>query len=190
MTDQQAPPGFFAVRTGAMKREGFRGKRVAATMRQGRLGIVGEQGGAIWIDPAEVTRVRVGYEEAKWGKLYLTRIWRRDGKVLALHPTPADYQYRETIRAFVAAMAAAGRMDRVERGVSMFSAWLAPALFGLLTLATLAVGIFLLADQPWWLRLLPSLAPAALAAVFYVNARARHIPRPLADLAELDRQLP
>lgn len=159
-------------------------------MREDRLAIVGEEAGAIWIDPAEVTLVRVGHEEVKWGKLYRTRIWRKDGKTLTLHPTPADYQYRETIRAFVSAMAAAGQMHRVERGVSTFSAWLAPVLFGLLTLAALAIGLYLLADFLWWQRLLPALVPAALTALLYANARARHIPKPLADMAELDRQLP
>jgi hypothetical protein len=190
MPDPQSPPGFFAVRTRAMKREGFRGKRVAATMREGRLALVGEEGGALWIDPAEVSRVRVGYEEAKWGKLYLTRIWRTNCRTLTLHPTPADFQYRETIRAFVNAMAAADKLQRVERGVSAFSAWLAPMLFGLLTLAALAIGSCALADFPWWQRYLPALVPAVLTALLYANARARHIPRPLKDLAELDRQLP
>jgi hypothetical protein len=190
MTDPQSPPGFFAVRTLAMRREGFRGKRVAATMRDGRLALVGEEGGAMWIDPAEVTLVRVGFEEVKWGKLYLTRIWRGNGRTLTLHPTPADFQYRETIRAFVSAMAAAGRLQRVERGVSAFSAWFAPVLFGLLTLAALAIGFYALVDLLWWQRYLPALVPAVLTVLLYANARARHIPRPLKDLAELDRQLP
>jgi hypothetical protein len=190
MTDPQSPPGFFAARTGAMKREGFRGKRVAATMREGRLAIVGEEAGAIWIDPAEVTLVRVGYEEAKWGRLYRTRIWRKVGKPLTLHPIPADYQYRETMRAFIDAIAAAGGMGRVERGVSVFSAWLAPVLFALLTLAALGIGLYALADHVWWQRFLPTLPPAALFALFYWNAKVRHVPRPFVDLAELDRQLP
>lgn len=173
-----------------MKREGFGGQRVAATMRDGRLAIVGEEGGAIWIDPADVALVRIGYEEAKWGKLYRTRIWRKHGKPLTLHPVPADFQYRDTMRAFVDAMAVAGRMNRVERGVSAFSAWLAPAFLGLLTLAALGIGVYVLADYIWWQRFLPALAPAVLFAIVYWNANARHFPRPFMDLAELDRQLP
>src|ERR671911_625888 len=47
-------PGFYAVRTRALKREGVTGKRAAVTLRAGRLGIVGEDGGAIWVDPADI----------------------------------------------------------------------------------------------------------------------------------------
>jgi hypothetical protein len=190
MVGVQPPAGFFAARTRALKRDGFRGKRVAATLRDGRLAIVGEEGGAIWIDPADVTLVRIGYQEAKWGKLYRTRIWRKDGKPLTLHPLPANFQYRDSMRAFVDAMEAAGRMNRVERGVSAFSAWLAPALLGLLTLAALGIGVYALAGHIWWQRFLPALAPAVLFAIVTWNARARHFPRPFIDKAELDRQLP
>jgi hypothetical protein len=190
MTDSRSPAGFFAARTRAMKRDGLRGKRVAATMRDHRLAIVGEEAGAIWIDPAEVALVRIGYVETKRGKLYHTRIWRTHGEPLTLHPVPADFQYRGTMRAFAAAMAAAGRIDRVERGVSLFSAWLLPALLGLLTLAALGIGIYALADHIWWQRFLPAFAPALLFALFCWNASARLTPRPVTDLAELDRQLP
>ena len=69
-------PGFYAARTGALKREGVTGKRAAVTLRAGRLGIVGEEGGAIWIDPADIASMRVGYDESKYGKHFHTRIVR------------------------------------------------------------------------------------------------------------------
>ena len=70
-------PGFYAVRTRALRREGVTGKRAAVTLRAGRLGIVGEDGGAIWVDPADIAAMRVGYDESKSGKHFHTHIVRR-----------------------------------------------------------------------------------------------------------------
>ena len=80
-------PGFYAVRTRALKREGVTGKRAAVTLRAGRLGIVGEEGGAIWIDPADIAAMRVGYDESKYGKHFHTHIVRSSRpQPLSLYP--------------------------------------------------------------------------------------------------------
>jgi hypothetical protein len=115
-------PGFYAVCTGAMKREGVKGKRAAVTLRSGRLGIVGEEGGAIWVDPADVAGVRVGYDESKSGKQFRTRIVRSSqAEPLFLHPVASyDKNYSATIRAFAATIAEAGGLCRIERGSSAF----------------------------------------------------------------------
>jgi hypothetical protein len=185
-------PGFYAVRTGALKREGVTGKRAAVTLRAGRLAIVGEDGGAIWIDPADVASMRVGYDESKYGKVFHTYIVRTSRPApLALHPSEnRDPNYAATIRALAAAVVQAGGIGRIGRGTSAFWAWLGPALFGLLFLGGIGVGIHALADHVWWQRFAPALPGAILFGVFFWNAKARLAPRPIKDLSELDPQLP
>lgn len=185
-------PGFYAVRTGALKREGVTGKRAAVVLRAGRLGIVGEDGGAIWIDPADIAAMRVGYNESRSGKGFLTRIVRTSRPApLALHPSEKrDPNYAATIRALAAAVAQTGGIGRIERGASAFSAWLGPVLTGLLFLAGLAIGVFVLANHVWWQRFMPALPGAIAFGVLFWNTTARLAPRPIKELAELDRQLP
>lgn len=185
-------PGFYAVRTGALKREGVTGKRAAVTLRAGRLAIVGEEGGAVWIDPADIASIRVGYDESKYGKVFHTRIVRTSRPApLALYPAEGrDPNYAATIRALAAAVVEAGGIGRIERGTSAFWAWLGPVLMGLLFLAGIAIGIFALAHEVWWLRFVPALPGAILFGVLFWNAKARLAPRPIKELAELDRQLP
>jgi hypothetical protein len=69
-------PGFHAVLNRALKREGVKGKRAAVTLSAGRLGIAGEDGGAISIDLADIASMRVGYDESKYAKYFRTRIVR------------------------------------------------------------------------------------------------------------------
>ena len=186
------PPGFYAARTRAMKREGVAGWRTAVTLRAGRLAAVGEDGGAIWVDPADVARMRVGYEESKRGKHFQTRIW-RTGQLnpLVLHPlTQYDPNYSATIQAFAAAVAAIGGVGRIERGITAFWAWAGPVLMGLLFLAAAAVGIVVLADHVWWQRCAVALVPGVLFAVLLWNTLTRLAPRPIVELSELDKQLP
>jgi len=185
-------PGFYAVRTRALKREGVTGKRANVTLRAGRLGIVGEESGAISIDPADIASLRVGYDESKYGKYFHARIVRTSRPApLALHPLDRlDPNYAATIRAVAAAVAETGGIGRIERGTSVFGAWLGPALMGLVFLAALAVGIFALAHHVWWQRFVPALVPAILFGVLLWNTKARLEPRPIKELGELDRQLP
>jgi hypothetical protein len=187
-----ADPGFYAVCTRALRREGVTGKRAAVTLRAGRLGIVGEDGGAIWIDPADIASMRVGYDESKNGKHFRTRIVRTSRPPpLALHPLESrDPNYAATIRALAAAVVQTGGIGRIERGTSAFSAWVMPVLMGLLFLAGLAIGIFVLANHVWWQRFLPALPGAIVFAVLLWNTMARLAPRPIKELSELDRQLP
>jgi hypothetical protein len=185
-------PGFYAVCTRALKREGVKGKRAAVTLGAGRLAIVGEDGGAISVDPGDIASMRVGYDESKSGKLFQTTIVRASRpQPLALHPLARyDPNYAATVRALAAAVAKAGGIGRVERGTSAFWAWLGPALMGLLCLAGLAIGVFALANDVWWQRFLPALPGAILFGVLLWNTRTRLAPRPIKELGELDRQLP
>ncbi|MPZ35257.1 MAG: hypothetical protein GEV13_30500 [Rhodospirillales bacterium] len=167
-----AEPGFHAASTGALKRGGVKGKRVAVTMRARRLGIVGEEG-AIWIDPADVASVRIGYEESKVGKQFLTRIVRKSRlEPLVLHPVGHyDRDYGATIRAFSGAVVESGGIERIERGASAFWAWAGPVLTGLLMVA--GVGLIALANHVWWQRFAPALVGAILFGVTLWNAQTR-----------------
>src|SRR5687767_13329638 len=59
-------PGFTAVCTDALRREGVKGKRAAVTLRAGRLVIAGEEGGAIPIDLADIARLRIFHNEGRY----------------------------------------------------------------------------------------------------------------------------
>jgi hypothetical protein len=136
--------------------------------------------------------MRVGYDETKYAKYFRTRLVRTNRPApLELHPLASyDPNYAATIRALAAAVVQAGGIGRVERGSSAFWAWLGPVLMGLLLLAALAVGIFVLADNVWWQRFAPALPIAVVFGVLVWNAKARLAPRPIEELGELDRQLP
>ncbi len=84
----------------------------------------------------------------------------------------------------------AGGIDRIERGTSAFWACLGPVLMGLLFLAGVATGLFVLTEDVWWQRLVPALPGAILFGVLLWNTTARLAPRPVKDLSELDVQLP
>ena len=189
-------PGFTAVGTHALRREGVKGKRAAVTLRGGRLVIAGEDGGAIPIDLADVARLRILRNEGRYTDDYfhadIVRTSRRD--LLVLSPLAArDPNYSATLRALAMAIALSGGMARIERGTSPFVAWLGTVLVGLLFLAGLCAGVLGLsglADRVWWQRFGPAAALALLFVGLLWNAKARLAPRPIKELGELDRQLP
>ena len=192
-------PGFTAVCTHALRREGVKGKRAAVTLRAGRLVIAGEDGGAIPIDLADIARLRIFHNEGKYTDYFhadILRTSRRD--LLTLSPLAArDPNYSATMRALAMAIALSGGMARIERGTSPFVAWLGTVLVGLLCLAGLLAGLFAgllglsgLADRVWWQRFGPAAALALLFVGLLWNAKARLAPRPIRDLGELDQWLP
>jgi hypothetical protein len=192
-------PGFTAVGTHALRREGVKGKRAAVTLRGGRLVIAGEDGGAIPIDLADIARLRIFHNEGRYTDYFhadIVRTSRRD--LLVLSPLVArDPHYSATMRALAMAIALAGGMARIERGTSPFVAWLGSVLVGLLFLVGLGAGLFAgvlglsgLADRFWWQRFGPAAALALLFGGLLWNAKARLAPRPIRDLGELDQWLP
>jgi len=87
------------------------------------------------------------------------------------------------MRGFAAAMAADGRLARMEAGTSVVGSLLFPVMMGALFLAMSYVALFVLTNQPWWGRLLVPLLPGVLTALGIVAAR-RSWPRPVASLEE------
>lgn len=188
-------PGFTAVGTHVLRREGVKGKRAAVTLRGGRLEIAGEDGGAIPIDLADVARLRIFHNVGRYTDYFhadILRTSRRD--LLVLSPLAArDPHYGATMRAVAMAIALSGGMARIERGTSPFVAWLGTVLVGLLFLVGLCaglLGLFGLADRVWWQRFGPAAALALLFGGLLWNAKARLAPRPIRDLGELDQWLP
>ena len=192
MAASEAGPAFHAIATRALKREGFAGDHIWVGCREGRLDLIGEKGGQIRLAPKDIRRIRIGYEETKYSKIYQTAIWRQ-GAARPLDLTPVgDHRvpYGTTMRAFAGQMAAAGLQDRIERGMSKFSAMLGPVSIGILVLAALGLSIFVLDEEPWWGRLIVPVIPILLLGFLIWNMMARQLPRPIQDLTELDKQLP
>lgn len=192
MAASETGPAFHAIATRALKREGFAGDHIWVGCREGRLDLIGEKGGQIRLAPKDILRIRIGYEETKYSKIYQTVIWRR-GATKPLDLTPVgDHRanYAATMRAFAGQMAAAGLQNRIERGVSKFSAMLGPVLIGILALAAVCISIFVLTEEPWWGRMIVPFIPIVLLGFLLWNMLARQMPRPIQDLAELDKQLP
>ena len=194
-----AGPGFTAVCTHALKREGVKGKRAAVTLAAGRLVIAGDEGGAISIDPADIACLRVLHNEDRYTDYFhahIVRTSRRD--LLVLSPlTNRDPHYSATMRALAMAIALSGGMARIERGRSPYAAWQGTVVVGLLCLVGLCAGLFAgvlgfsgLADRVWWQRFSPAAALALLFFGMLWNAKARLAPRPIRDLGELDQWLP
>jgi hypothetical protein len=192
MAASEAGPAFHAIATRALRREGFAGDHVWVGCREGRLDLIGEKGGEIRLMPKDILRIRIGYEESKYAKIYQTVIWRQ-GTAKPLDLTPVgDHRanYGVTMRTFAGQMMASGHQNRIERGVSKFSAVLGPALIGILVLAALCLSIFVLTEEPWWGRTIVPLVPTLILGALIWNMITRQLPRPIQDLAELDKQLP
>jgi hypothetical protein len=188
-------PGFTAVGTHALRREGVKGKRAAVTLRGGRLVIAGEEGGAIPIDVADIARLRILHNEDRYTDYFhahILRTSRRD--LLVLSPLVArDPHYSATMRALAMAIALSGGMARIERGRSPYAAWQGIVVVGLVVLVGLCAGLFGafgLADRVWWERFGPAAAFALLFFGMLWNTKARLAPRPIRDLGELDQWLP
>ncbi|MGH6941271.1 hypothetical protein [Hypericibacter sp.] len=192
MAASETGPAFHAITTRALKREGFVGDYIWVDCREGRLELIGEKAGQIRLAPKDIQRLRIGYEETKYSKIYQTVIWRQ-GAAKPLDLTPLSehrVNYAVTVRVFAGQMVASGFQNRVERGVSKFSAILGPVLIGILVLAALCISIFVLTEEPWWGRMIVPFIPIVLLGFLIWNMMARQMPRPIRNLAELDKQLP
>jgi hypothetical protein len=167
------------------RRLGLRGT-VTVSFDGAALTLRGAEGGERRIVPAQVARLRSGRDDAgKYGPSYETRLWLSDGGMLAFAVlgTGNAGGYLATMRGFAAAMAADGRLARMEGGTSVAGSLLFPGLVGALFLAASCVALFVLTNQPWWGRLLVPLLPGVMTALGIVAAR-RSWPRPVASLEE------
>jgi len=155
------------------------------------LDIAGEQGPPLRLPAAGLERMRAGYTEGKGGPFYMTILWPAGEPPIKLSPLREDWpHYAAFARALAARVAASHGPRAVERGDTQFGALLGPVLMGLLLAASLAVCIYALADEPTPLRWAPAAIPALLFAWLFWRYHAVHRPRAVAELGELERQLP
>ncbi len=183
---------FQAVLTGQLEKHGLAGSPVTAWVERGALALAGAKSGRVLIAPSRVMRMRIGYSESKSRRYHEAKLWLADtGERVTLHPIwghmPA---YGAVMRDFARAMEKAGALDRVERGDSIATALILPVLMGLLALAAIFISVVVLEDEPWWGRMIAPIVPVALTGFGIWLAAARHWPRPIRSLAELDKQLP
>ena len=183
--------GFRAYGNRRLKRGGARGSPVRVSLGAAWLDITGEDPTPLRLPFATIERMRSGYTEVKGGPNYQTILWPAGDTPITLAPLREDRLLYAAFVSALAAQVAAGRgTPAVERGETAFGALLGPLLIGLLLIAALFVGAYALADHPPYLRWLPALLPALVFALMLWRYRTIHRPRPVADLAELDRQLP
>lgn len=183
---------FDAALTRRLRRRGLAGRPVRVAFEGGALTLSGAQSGHLRIAPADVTRMRVGSEDSKYGRHYVWQLWLADGaeRSLALIPMQrGSPPYGATVRAFAAALANVGGLERIEGGLSRAAALYMPIAFGVLFLAAAGVSLFALGNEPWWGRLIVPVVPAVLLLVGIWLAITRYWPRPIRSLEELDRHL-
>lgn len=174
-----------------LRRGGARGSPVRVTLGAGWLDIAGEDPTPLRLPISAIARMRVGFVDARGGPFYQTLVWPAGDDPIKLAPLREDrLAYAAFVRALAAEVAAQHGPGAVERGESQLGALFGPVSIGLVLVAALAVGAWVLADHPPHLRWLPALIPALVFAVLVSRYRVVHRPRSVEDLAELDRQLP
>ena len=184
-------PAFRAHGNRRLRRAGAGGSPVRVSIDGAWLDIAGEQGAPLRLPVAAIERMRAGYTEGKGGPFYMTILWPAGDKPIELSPLREDWPpYAAFTRTLAGQVAASRGLRAVERGDTQFGALLGPVLMGLLLAASLAVCIYALADEPTPLRWLPAVIPTLLFALLYWRYHAVHRPRAVAELGELERQLP
>ena len=155
------------------------------------LEFAGDKAAPLRLPVAQVERMRAGFTEGKGGPFYMTILWPAGEPPIKLSPLREDWRaYAEFTRALAAQVAASRGPRAVERGDTQFGALFGPVLTGVVLVATLAVCVYALADEPTLLRWVPALIPALVFGLLAWRYFAVHRPRAVADLGELDRQLP
>lgn len=186
-------PHFLAVNNRSLRREGLKGRLVGVFLVVDVLAIMGDESGVVKILAGDVERIRLGYSDSRHGTSYQTRVWRKGMSrplLITLSEERPRGAYRDVARGFAGLVAHFGGLGRVERGDTAFWAWFPVVAFALLSAAAAGVGWFALENSLWWQRAMPAILPVALFVLTWWHALARSAPRPVKDLAELERQLP
>lgn len=165
------------------RRHGLRGQ-VRLSLTDDGLLLQGKREGLLLIAPQQVTRLRSVAESSRHGTFFTTRIW-VDGDprpavvLVARHQLEA---YVQTVGNLASRVASLGQLQRLERGATVGGALAAAVLLTPLLLGSLAVSVFVLADDPWYLRFAPTLVGVLAMVAALLSARIAW-PRPVADWA-------
>jgi hypothetical protein len=194
-TTEPAPAGFTALGRPDLRRAGLAGDRVAVLLGRGNLTLTGETGVPVVWPLAGIARIRVGYAEGNASKHFQTLIWRiGEPRPIRLCPDRAELPsypaYTATIRKLAADLTALHGPGRVERGEGAVAALFPLLPIALIALAACAIALFVIANEPWWGRLILGTVASAILGLVGWDYLANKRPMPVKDLAELDRQLP
>ena len=174
-----------------LRKLGLEGDVAWAMVHDGALQLQDDKQHVVRIAPSDISRVRIGYVDAK-PRFFRTLVW-RDAmeETLELIPLRESWAgYRDTTYEFAGLMAQADRLDRAETGSSKFDALSGPALMLIPTLAAFALALFVLTKEPWWGRMIVPIAPTIVLALLIWFGVKRYWPRPLRDLSDLKKHLP
>jgi hypothetical protein len=177
---------------GRLRRAGLAGDYGVVIVSRDGLTIKGATSGSIQVPWTRIARGRIGYTETKSGLIYEARFWTDEERTLRLFPLDRGEHaaYAVAMRSLTRELAAIGRLDRIETGVSKFEAMLGPVLIGIVVAAALLVAGYAMHPPLWWHFIVIPGVPATAFAVLTWMAVTVHWPRPLDHVAALDRQLP
>ncbi len=193
MNDQPLTASTFAAAShSSLRSAGLVGDPVSVAYTNRALHLDGATSGSLRIEAGRCARVRFGYFQGKYHKLFVARIWLRgEAKPLIIEPAVRECpNYGAAMRLFAQAVAATRGMEHVERGLSGLSAALVLILPLLMVLGLSATAYVLMGDdlRLGWYSLLA--VSWFLAAIFIWLFFKRQRPRAVASLDELEVQLP
>jgi hypothetical protein len=188
-----APAGFRAALTGRAKRRlGVAGKTATVGLQAAGFEVRGEISGGNLLAFSRIAKVRVGFEEARWGVILLLRVWlREDRKPYTFGGNLDRRDYGRFVRAAVAQMLRDEPQIPIETGAGFFTLVFVLGAFSAVVLGSAGLTIYLAAAGEDWTMPLGALALFAILLAFlgpWVWSRYR--PRRIARLEEIERALP
>jgi hypothetical protein len=184
--------GFYAAPHASLAAHGI-GEQPALYCTGGTLQVRDAAGGAFDIAPERVERLRLGATRTKLDIYHQARLFLAgEAEPLLIRPRATrDPHYAATMRRFAHAVAAAGGIERIERGLTGRL-----ALVGVLAVIPVAAGASLMALLVWSKEygmagaVAFTALMAGMVALLAWHALARERPRPVASLEELEIYLP
>jgi len=186
-------PGFpAALSKRAKQRLGVAGRKSFVRLVPDGVEIAGEESGRTTLPFARIARMRVGFEETKYGTILLLRLWLtgEQGSV-AFGGNDNRRAYGRFVRAAVSRL----MQERPDLPIETGSGWFVPIFaigaFGALSLATASFTLYLAITGDDWTIGLGALAVALiLLAVLGPWVWSRHRPRRIASAEAIERALP
>lgn len=194
MADEFEKPIRFGVRSNeTLSRRGLTGDMVIVELEpEGRLSLRGARQGSLCIECEDLVRLRLGFDETQYERLYIARLWTSGGSApLRLAPLERpSHGYGVAVRRLAGKMAASGELGRIERGLTAGWALFMPACVLVVTGLVGLLALFAWRDQPLWVRLGVFGVTAALPPAFLWRAIQVDMPRRVASLDEVELYLP
>ena len=174
-----------------LRQLGLTGKAVIVSLGDDGVDMAGADAGKLSLPLADITRLRVGFEESKAGVMPLLRLWRSgETESLLLVGSLDRAAYAAFVRALVARLLAARPDVLVETGSGLFVPIFVIGSFGLMALAAGGFSIWLAAIGESYVEPLGALAVAGvLLAILAPWTLSRYMPRRIARVEDVERGL-